>query len=324
MLHSTAQVRAIRERLPNCRLTILTSTTAYDIYRENPHVDRIILFDRYRIKRDWWKHLSWSIKHIVEVMREVRLEAYDVALDLQGSWKTIIFLWGSRATKRFVKGRWWFASRFHCPELHALDEMNGVLRLAGLGEGGKKIELFTSVVDQASVHRKIVLHNLEGRRWILCSPISRWVTKDWPLKNYVDLAAILPDDIVLVFSGSMKDKEPIRLAMRSLSSHRVVNLAGDLSVAELSALSEKAQAVLTVDSFALHVAAANGRPTVALFAPTDEGKVGPISDSTTIIRPKRVNCTRCYRRTYCPKQCITTIAPQEICRALQTVASGFL
>ena len=136
VLHSTAQVRAIRERLPDCRLTILTSTTAQEIYRYNPHVDRIILFDRYKVKQGWWRQPGWVVRHIVETLREVRREPYDLALDLQGRWKSVIFLWGARASKRFVKGRWWFAHRFHDPQLHALEEMNGVLELAGLGGGG--------------------------------------------------------------------------------------------------------------------------------------------------------------------------------------------
>ena len=284
VLHSTAQVRSIRERFPDCRLTILTSTTAQDIYRHNPHVDRIILFDRYQVKQNWWRRLDWVVRHIVETLREVRRESYDLVLDLQGRWKSVIFLWGARTSKRFVKGRWWFASRFHHPELHALEEMNGVLELAGLGQGGQKTEFFTSATEKRMVKEKLRQHSLEGRRWILCCPISRWPTKDWPLENYDDLAGRLPDDVILVFSGSAKDREEIRLALAPLAVSRVVILDGDLSLSEFAELVNQAAAVLTGDSFSLHVAAAYGRPTGALFGPTDEARVGPIGDSTVIVR----------------------------------------
>ena len=323
VLHSTAQVRAIRERLPDCHLTILTSTTAKDIYRHNPHVDRIILFDRYQVKQSWWRRPSWVVRHIVETLREVRREPYDLALDLQGRWKSVIFLWGARASKRFVKGRWWFAHRFHDPQLHALEEMNGVLELAGLGEGGQQTELFTSAAEKKSVKQKMSQHGLEGRRWILCCPISRWPTKDWPLENYEELARRLPDDVMLVFAGSAKNCEAIRLALVSLPVSRMANLAGDLTLAEFAELVNQATAVVTGDSFPLHVAAANGRPTVALFGPTDETRVGPIGDSTVIIRAESANCSRCYRRTYCPKACIRKIRPDQIHQALQRVTKGF-
>jgi heptosyltransferase-2 len=321
VLHSTAQVRAIRERLPDCGLTILTSTTAYDIYRHSPHVDKVILFDRYRVKRCWWRQPGWVLRHIVETLREVRREPYDLVLDLQGRWKSVIFLWGARASKRFVKGNWWFAHRFYRPQLHALEEMNGVLKLAGLGEGGHQTEFFTSVDEKRSIEHKISRHNLERRPWILCCPVSRWPTKNWPLENYVELACRLLDDVVLVFAGSVEDREAICFSIARLPASRVVNLVGDLSLAEFAELTNRATVVLTGDSFPLHVAVANGCPTVALFGPTDETRVGPIGDSTVIIRSADANCRRCYRRTHCPKACIRKIRPDQVHQALQLAAN---
>jgi ADP-heptose:LPS heptosyltransferase len=319
VLHSTAQARAIREKLPDCHLTVLTSTTAYDIYRHNPHVDRVILFDRYRVKQRWWRRPVWVFRHIVETLREVRRDPYDLALDLQGRWKSVIFLWGARASKKFVKGRWWFVYRYHHPELHALEEMNGVLELAGLGRGGQRTEFFTSTDEKVSLAQKIGRYSLKGRRWILCCPISRWPTKNWPLENYVELAHRLPEDVIFLFAGSAQEREAIRLAVVPLSTSRAVNLAGDLSLSEFAELVNQTEAVLTGDSFPLHVATANGCPTVALFGPTDETKVGPVGDSTIIIRAEDTNCSRCYRRKHCPKACIRKIRPDQVLQGLQQV-----
>ena len=102
----------------------------------------------------------------------------------------------------------------------------------------------------------------------------------------------------------------------------MVNLAGDLSLAEFSELVNQASAVLTGDSFPLHVAATNRRPTVALFGPTDETRVGLIGDSTIIVRAESADCNRCYRRAYCPKGCIRKIHPDQIYQALQRVTKG--
>ena len=324
VLHSTAQVRAIRKRLPNCRITLLTSTTAYDIYRHNPHVDKIILFDRYRIKKNWWREPDWVVKHIIDTIQEVRREFYDLAVDLQGRWKSVIFLWGARTSKRFVKGRWCFAHRFHSPKLHALEEMNGVLELAGLGKGGLKTEFFTSADEKHTVNNMLNKHGLEGRRWILCCPISRWPTKDWPLKNFTTLASYLSDDVMFVFTGDSEDRETIDYGVHSIHESRMINLAGTLSLAEFSELTTRATAVLTGDSFPLHVAAANDRPTVALFGPTDEERVGPNGDSTIIVRSKDINCDRCYKRKHCRKSCITYIRPDQVYRALQEATYGGL
>ena len=52
VLHATAILRSIRKAYPTAQLAFLTSTTAADILRYNPRIDELLLFDRYRVKRD--------------------------------------------------------------------------------------------------------------------------------------------------------------------------------------------------------------------------------------------------------------------------------
>ena len=264
----------------------------------------------------------WVIQHLMKTLQEVRQQNYDLALDLQGRWKTVIFLWGASASQKFVKGRWWFAHRFHQPKWHALDEMNGLLELAGLGSGGYETELFTSSKDHELARRIINRNGLEKRRWIVCCPTSRWPTKDWPLKNYRRLAELLPKDIFIVLSGLASDRHAIDASMRGVSASRVINLAGELSVGVFAELIDQAPVIVTMDSFALHVAAAKHRPTVALFGPTDERRVAPNDHSTIIVRAPEANCNRCYRRRSCRNKCIEKISPEQVIDALSQVLAG--
>ena len=123
VVHATAPIRSVRMAHPDAVITVLTSTTASDILRNNPDVDHLLTFDRYRVKSHWWRRPLWTIGHFMSTLSAVREQRFDLALDLQGSWKTVIFLWASRADRRFVKGRWWFARRFHQPMAHAVDEL---------------------------------------------------------------------------------------------------------------------------------------------------------------------------------------------------------
>jgi heptosyltransferase-3 len=54
-----------------------------------------------------------------------------------------------------------------------------------------------------------------------------------------------------------------------------VNLAGKLSIKELGALTARASLFIGVDSMPMHLAAAMGTPTVALFGPSGENEWGP-------------------------------------------------
>ncbi|MBO69201.1 MAG: hypothetical protein CL398_12965 [Acidiferrobacteraceae bacterium] len=323
VLHSTAQVNAIKKLLPNCCLTLMTSTTAYDIYRHNPNVDKVILFDRYRVKEMWWRRPVWVVQHLIQTFQSVRQQKYELAIDFQGRWKTVIFLWGACASQKFVKGRWWFAHRFHQPKWHAIDEMNGLLKLAGLGPGGHETQLFASGKDRERVRSIISRHALENARWILCCPTSRWPTKDWPLNNYRQLANLLPEDVRIILSGLKSDRPAIDASIGGLPESRLINLAGELSIGEFAEFVSQAPVVVTMDSFSLHVAAAKQRPTVALFGPTDEKRVGPNNRSTIIVRAPQANCSRCYRRKSCPNKCVEKISPKQVSDAIEKILGSF-
>ena len=147
VVHATAPIRSVRAAFPDAHITVLTSTTAADLFLNNRDVDVLLTFDRYRVKSDWWRHPCWTLSHIWHSIKKVRRQEFDLVIDLQGSWKTVIFLWAARTQSRFVKGRWWFAERFYDPQLHAIDEMDGVLQLCGVQPSQERPILTVSPKD---------------------------------------------------------------------------------------------------------------------------------------------------------------------------------
>ena len=314
VLHATAILRSIRKAYPTAQLAFLTSTTAADILRYNPRIDELLLFDRYRVKRDWWRHPGWVLRHILETMQVVRREQYDLVVDLQGSWKTVIFLWAARARRRLVKGRWWFAEQFRHPQLHAIQEMEGVLGLAGIAPASRSLEIFVSDSERGAITTRLDELGLAGRKLALFSPMTRWQTKNWPLENFVSLAGKLPDDWFVVLTGSEAQRASLNALTECLSSGRAACLAGQLTLLEFSELVGRADLVVTGDSFPMHLAAAQDRPLVALFGPTDESRVGPLGIGT-VVRAD-VECRRCYRRARCDRRCIEKITVDQVLAAV--------
>ncbi len=319
VLHATAVLRSIRKTYPAAQLAFLTSTTAADILRYNPGIDRLLLFDRYKVKRDWWRHPAWALAHIWETTQAVRFEQYDLAIDLQGSWKTVIFLWAARAERRLVKGRWWFAERFRQPQLHAIEEMQGVLQLAGIPPADPALEVFVSESERNAVTARLDELGLAGRRLAVFSPMTRWPTKDWPLEHFLSLARMLPDDWFVVVTGSETERGGLDAFTKNLSAGRAACLAGQLTLLEFSELVNRADVVVTGDSFPMHLAAAHKRPLVALFGPTDESRVGPL-ESGQVVRAD-VGCRRCYRRVRCDRRCIEKITVDQVLVAVKRVTT---
>ena len=102
----------------------------------------------------------------------------------------------------------------------------------------------------------------------------------------------------------------------------VVNLTGRTSLGALIGVMQRTAVFVSNDSGAMHVAAALGRPVVAMFGPTDERATSPVGDHTVITHP--VFCRPCMLRD-CPidHRCmkrITTDAVYDAVAARLTTA----
>ena len=318
VLHASGHIRRVREYYPDAHLTLLTSVGAADLFHYNPHIDELISFDRYWIKYQWFRHPIVCLRHGLETMAKVRQRNYDLAIDLQGRWKTVLFLWGARARRRVVKGRWWFATRFHQPELHALRELDGVLEVAGFPRADSQMEIHLSEKEVAFVNDQLARAGITNKRLVVLSPVSRWPTKDWALQRYRELCDALPADCAVVVTGTAAERSVISTHLTGLTTQQGVNLAGQLSLLQLAELIGRAAVVICGDSFPMHVAVACRVPVVALFAPTDERRVGPLSSESIVIRPEQ-GCDRCYRRRHCSNQCMARIDVSKVAAVVKQV-----
>jgi len=311
VLHSTAAVRNLRAACPDAHITLLTSPGAAALYEHNPHIDRVVLFDKDRLKREWKTRPLASLRHIRQVMTEVNRRSYDLAFDLQGLARSVIFLYGARAKHKWVKGRWWFVGGFRQKELHAIDEMNRVLGAAGITVPGARMSrrmlLHTGAAEQRFIDDLLRRINPEGKRLLLLAPFTRWPTKEWGLDHFAALARRVPEDVLVIFTGAPEN----RAVLEQLDIPGTVNLAGALNLLQFAELMRRADAAVTCDSFPMHLASAMDTPLLALFGPTDETRVGPLSKNAVVLRAD-VGCERCYRRTVCEKACIRAIRVEDV------------
>jgi len=306
VLHATGHLRTIKENFPHSKLTVLTAQSSSELLQYNPHVDTILLFEKDRVKREWLRHPWWCAGHILWLIRLIRTTHFHLAFDLQGGLKSVIFLYGARADRKFVKGRWWFLRQFRQPQLHAIEEMNGVLEMAGLHVEKADMEIRTSSHEVTVIERLVRRINPDKKKMVLVSPFTRWPTKNWGVENFRKLLEQLPPDIVVLLTGLKGKKGEIEQLLADMPSHQIVNLAGQLTLLELAELMERVHLVVTGDSFPMHLASALHRPMVALFGPTDERLNGPLDSRSVILRSSR-ECRRCYQRRRCQWDCLKSL-----------------
>ena len=311
VLHAAGHIRTLKESFPNAKITVLTADTSYDIFRYNKHVDRVLLFEKDRAKREWMSHPTWFLSHILSLIKEIRTVHYDLAFDLQGRFKSVIFLYAAKASQKFVKGRWPFLRFFRKPEIHAIEEMDYVLRKAGIPVTNSEMEIFTSSHEEMAIQTLLARINPTRKRMMVVSPFTRWKTKNWGVEKFKALLDDFPIDMLVIFTGARERKNDIDRLMSVIHYHSMVNLAGELTLLEFAELMKYVQLVLTGDSFAMHLASAFHTPLIALFGPTDEKRIGPVGKHSTVLRDTD-RCERCYRRDHCEKNCISYIEPEKV------------
>lgn len=106
-------------------------------------------------------------------------------------------------------------------------------------------------------------------------PASRWTFKCWPAERNAQLIDRLAAEGHAVVITAAPDETAFVAAILEKATSKPINLAGQLSLKDLGALTARARLFIGVDSMPMHLAAAMGTPTVALFGPSRENEWGP-------------------------------------------------
>jgi heptosyltransferase-2 len=156
----------------------------------------------------------------------------------------------------------------------------------------------------------------------LCPGAEYGPAKRWPAAYFAEVAQRkLAEGWQVWLFGSHKD-EAITQEIQTLTHNRCLDLGGRTALGEAIDLLARADAVLTNDSGLMHVAAALGRPVIALFGSSDPHHTPPLSARAQVLS-LNLSCSPCFRRV-CPlghTRCLTELAPAEVLTALASCPS---
>ena len=142
--------------------------------------------------------------------------------------------------------------------------------------------------------------------------------KRWPPAYFAELArAMNARGMQVWLIGAGKDTEPCG-AIAAAAGGACIDLAGRTSLDEAADLLGLAALVVTNDSGLMHVAAALGRPTVAIFGSSSPDFTPPLSPRAVIARHP-VPCSPCFERI-CPLghfDCMNRLLPAQLVAATE-------
>ena len=256
----------------------------------NPEVSAI-----YSIGRDW-RHLDALSKLgcYRRLYRSLASRTYDLIVHLTDHWHGA---WLARllspavsvapAVKRDSRraNAFWdrsFSARYpvlggnrrHTVEMH-LD----ALRRIGIQptDDTKAIRFVPGADAEGNVNRLLESRGIARGGYIVVHPTSRWLFKTWSVTGMAELIDALSgrgEGIVLSAAPSRYELAWIG-ALTARLARPVIDLSGQLDLKQLGALIGGARAFIGVDSVPMHIAAALGTPTVALFGPSGDIEWGP-------------------------------------------------
>jgi heptosyltransferase-2 len=143
--------------------------------------------------------------------------------------------------------------------------------------------------------------------------------KQWLPERFVEAATLLAASLQagVVLFGSPKEQALCRLLAGQIrqSGCRVLNMAGETTLAQFVELAAACRLFLANDSGAMHVASALGVPTLAVFGPTDWIATAPAGPHFRILR-QPVDCSPCLFRD-CPidHRCMLGVTAQQVAQA---------
>ena len=245
----------------------------------------------FTIDRDWAEQgLLFQLTSEFRLLSQLRARRYDLVVALSDkpriAWLTRFT--GARyavTAQRRDRPRFWRRSFTHFYVLprgntrHTVELHLDALRRLGILPAAeeRRIALVPGEEAERRVDALLAQHGLERGRFVQMHPASRWLFKCWPARRVSELIDILQgrgERIVLTGADS-PDESAYLSDVLSAVRRPPVNLAGQLGLKELAALTARARLFIGVDSAPLHIASAMGTPAVALFGPSGEIEWGP-------------------------------------------------
>ena len=332
VIHTLPASNALRKAYPEARITWLVEEAAYDLVKDHPALDRVLVSKRKR----WLKELQSplflnAVKEIYGFIKELRDTHYDMILDFQALLKSGILIALSRGKRKigFGKGLEHMEHSYlflneRLPavsmEHHALSR--GLMMLNAIGIATPQVEYKLAVSDHD--HQKV--DNLLRRyglvnpgRFVVVNPVAKWESKLWSIRKFSQLAdrIITEYDARVVFTGSLEDRQTIQQIKAGMTKP-AINLAGETTLKMLAALYAKADVVISTDTGPMHLAVAMGTTVVALFGPTAFWRTGPYGSGHQIVTAGQA-CAPCFKR-HCPTiDCMDLISVGQVFDAVSKI-----
>jgi heptosyltransferase-2 len=311
-------VAAVRNTFPRAKITILVKPWVADIFRLCPDIDEIMLF------QSPGPHEGLAGKW--RLARDIRKKQFDAAILLQNAIEAAIIAFLARIPVRAgynSDGRELLLTHSvrrtkAIREVHQSDYYLEMVKALGCRPAGREALLTLGKEEERLAGELLAGHGLQGSRLLVgMAPGATYgPAKKWFPERFSSVADRLADGFSaqIVLFGSSEDNDTAA-TVQARAKYPMFDLTGKTGLKEAMVMMARCRLFISNDSGLMHVAAALGVPTIAIFGSTNPVATSPPGRNHIIIH-KDVACSPCLK-TDCPTdfKCMDLIGVDDVYEA---------
>ncbi len=323
VLFLTPALRALREALPEARLTLLVGPWGAEVVAGNKDLDAVALCAFPGFERKIRGNALAPYRLLSKTAGELR-GRFDTAVVLRfdhwwGAW-----LAAAAGIPRRIGYAWPETLRFltetlpYRPGRHEVQQNATLLEALAPGVTARlgPTQYAVQAEDRAWAAERL---GQVGRPLVAIHPGAGAAIKQWPLANWATVAQSLiqAKHGSIVLTGGPGERSLTAGVAGGMQSP-ALDLAGQTTLGQLAALYERCDLVLGSDSGPLHLAVAVDAATVHLYGPVPASKFGPWGSSMRhLVLTSPFTCAPCDRLDWSIAAlplhgCMAAISPEQV------------
>lgn len=279
-----------------------------DVVKDNPCVDNY-----YLVPLKEWKKRPFSLKtfkEFFEIIKKIRNEKYDIALDCQQMFKSLFLFWFCGAKRRItfkdarelsgLGGNEFISPKanFRNFNYHIVERNLDFARYLGIEPANVNFSLpETSQIAKDKID-DFIKHIDGSKPLVVISPATTWKNKHWAERNWAELIDAICLKCNLVLTGTPADEQLVeRILYKTRGNLNYINLVGKTNLDELRELLSRAKLVISPDSGSAHLAWASGTSVITIFTCTPSKRFGPYgNDKKYFSIGGNIPCQPCFSK----------------------------
>jgi len=292
LLAGVPLLRAIKEKYPQCKITLIVSLVNYTGLVKNKFIDVLFIFDKRKLL------LPTYLFKLYEILRK-QYDAAIVPVTVSVSFTSNLLcrfsnskirigpksLDGKQNESAYLFDKLVDIDWRKFPDSNVSDRVLDIVRPFGIDTNNFRSEISFDEKDVESADKFLKSLNVSPKDVVIGFHCGAGKKQNrWSLLKYVELIKLLDQNYKakMYLTGSNSDEEEISYVMKHVPFK--LGLFINKSIPEVAALILKSSLFISNDTGIMHVAGTKDTPQISIFGPTNPLNWAPIGENKYYIR----------------------------------------